>query len=488
MDIETETKRTLADRRKRGNEYITLMAMDGINLGRKTLTTRMSIKKFCDWSVVGNAKIRETDNYADEFVAQRTLIPEHVRALAKYILGGLVRTVIADMSGSRIPEEALRIKNDLAAGPYSALQPLVCNIRHVREEDLIIDEEHLPPDVLRLSLASTQKLWVVDGQHRREGFDRVMTYLDQVLKNGTYPKAKHALYTPTSTGPDGSMSDDELEFWQTVRNVAMDECSLSIEIHIGLDEAEEQQLFSDLNSRSRPLHSSQVQAYDQSDAIAAVSRDKEIIRFPIASDSDAKSWTSDGLPLKDIIMVNRLLVHGANVKDATPQSQVDAKLPFIKRFWEVVQRIDGFVEPQQRTKTVAGQPVVLKALAKLAHDHAYGVPKLVDEEGLKKLYAAIQTKQLTFGHTDELWQALFMSDEERAAKFGPGINDYVHVTAQTKPGEFDKLNGWVRFGTAHNDIYPRIGDLIRWKLGLKNRGAAEKSRKKEKEDSTAVAA
>jgi hypothetical protein len=38
---------------------------------------------------------------------------------------------------------------------------------------LHIDDKDLPPDVLRLSLGSTQKLWVVDGQHRRRGFDRV---------------------------------------------------------------------------------------------------------------------------------------------------------------------------------------------------------------------------------------------------------------------------------------------------------------------------
>lgn len=180
-------------------------------------------------------------------------------------------------------------------------------------------------------------------------------------------------------------------------------------------------------------------------------------------------------------MINRLLIHGANAKGATPQSQVDIKADFIHRFWEVVQSIDGFMEPEQRTKTVAGQPVVLKALAKLAYDLAYGTPKLIDREGLKMLYHWIEKKKLTFNHSDEIWQALFMNDEERAAKFGATINDYVHVTAQTKPGEFDHQNGWVRFAPAHNDIYPRLGDLIRWKVGLGNRGAAEKSRQKEKD-------
>ena len=477
-----EQTRTLADRRRgRSNDYPTFTAMDGVNLGRKTLTTRMSIKKFHDWSVVANKDIRNDEDHHDEFVAQRNLIPEHARGLAKYVLGGLVRTAIADLSEQRIPEEVLRIKNDLAAGPYSALQPLVCNLRHVREEDLHIDDKDLPPDVLRVSIGSTQKLFVVDGQHRRDGFDRVLAYLDQILRNGKYPSGKAALYAPASTGRDGALAAVEIEFWEAVRDRALNECSVSVEVHIGLDEAEEQQLFSDLNSRSKPLHSSMVLSYDQSDAIAQISRDKSIIRFAIADESDAKQWKSTGLPLKDIIMINRLLVHGANAKGATPQSQVDAKSEFIRRFWEVVQSIDGFMESEQRTKTVAGQPVVLKALAKLAHDLAYGTPKLVDEEGLKKLYHWIETKKIKFDHAEELWQALFMNDEDRDAKFGGGINEFVHVTAQTKPGELDQQNKWVRFAPAHNDIYPRLGDLIRWKVELGNRGAAQKSRLKEQE-------
>jgi hypothetical protein len=494
--IMDDQARTLADRKRgRSNDYLTLTAMDGVNLGRKTLTTRMSIKKFIDWSLVANKDIRENEDHSDEFIAQRGVSPEHARGLAKYILGGLVRTAIADLRGKGVPEDVLRIKNDLAAGPYAALQPLVCNLRHVTEQDLHIDDKDLPPDILRLSLGSTQKLWVVDGQHRRDAFDRVIVYLDQILKNGKYPAGK-ALYAPASTGRDGRLTADELDFWEAVKTTAFNECSVSIEIHIGLNEPEEQQLFSDLNSRSKPLQSSLVQNYDQSDAIAAISRDKDIIRFHIADESDAKHWNSSGLPLKDVIMINRLLVHGSNAKEATPQSQVDAKLDFIKRFWEVVQRIEGFGQEAQRTKTVAGQPVALKALAKLAYDHAYGVPKLVDEAGLRQLYEAILTKKINFAHSEKLWQALFMNDEQRAATFGQNeqganINEYVHVTAQTKPGEFDTLNGWVRYSTAHNDIYPRLGDLIRWKLGLKNRGAAEKSRDKERseiESATAAAA
>jgi hypothetical protein len=477
---ETET-RTLADRNRRGNEILTVMCMDGVNLGRKTLTTRMSIKRFHDWSLVGNKDIRLDEEHHDEFIAQRGLIPEHAKGLAKYVLGGLVRTVIKDMGGKPLSEYVLRIKNDLAAGPYAALQPLVCNLRHVTEQSLHISDKDLPPEVLKVSIDSTQKLWVVDGQHRRDGFDRVLAFLEQIIKNEKYPSGKAALYAPASTGKDRSLSPEELEFWQLVKDRAMDECSVSVEIHIGLNEAEERQLFADLNSRSKPLQSSLVLNYDQSDAIAQISRDPAIIQFPIADETDSKQWTSTGLPLKDIIMVNRLLIHGANAKAATPQSQVDIKAEFVRTFWDVIQKIEGFNEPEQRTKTVAGQPVMLKALAKLAHDLAYGNSKLGGEAELKKLYHAIKTKQLTFEHSNRLWQALFISDQDRAKEFGAGINDYVHVTAQTKPGEYDKMNNWVRFSPAHNDIYPRLGDLIRWKLGLTNRGAAEKSRQKELE-------
>jgi hypothetical protein len=63
-------------------------------------------------------------------------------------------------------------------------------------------------------------------------------------------------------------------------------------------------------------------------------------------------------------------------------------------------------------------------------------------------------------------------------KHFPGINEFVFLGDQFKGGEFDEKNGWVRFGPAQNDIVPRLGDLIRWKLGLKNRGYAAKARAK----------
>ena len=71
------------------------------------------------------------------------------------------------------------------------------------------------------------------------------------------------------------------------------------------------------------------------------------------------------MALKDVVMVNRLLIHGNNSTKATPPSIVNEKRQFIDRFWTVVQSISGVGYENQRSKTVGGQPVVIKALAKL---------------------------------------------------------------------------------------------------------------------------
>ena len=36
-------------------------------------------------------------------------------------------------------------------------------------------------------------------------------------------------------------------------------------------------------------------------------------------------------------------------------------------------------------------------------------------------------------------------------------------------GNYDKEKKWVRYGSRHNDFYKRIGDLLRYKLSLRER-------------------
>jgi DNA-sulfur modification-associated len=487
-EMDEKPKTTAADLRRvaRANKIHSLHVFTGTNLGRFTLTARMSIAEFYEMSVVGNKDTVIREEYDGEFVAQRKLIPAHARGLAIYVLRGLIMSAIAlrREQNKSVEPEIYKIRDDLAGGPYAALQPMVCNIRSLKPggDDLPMEfAASKDLNFFRIALTSSQKLWVVDGQHRREAFGIVIKYLEDLIKSSNYPKSKNTLYNPHSERSDGKISLPEVLFWTEVYDLALQECSVTVEIHCGLGMKEEGQLFADLNSRGKTLHASLLAQFDKSDALAAMvgerllEGDTPILRFAVHDESDAKSWDQAGMTLKDVITVNRLLVHGSNANRLTSPSEVADKMAFIERFWTIVQSITGFGKENQRSKTIAGQPVVLKALAKLAFDHCYGVPRLKDEEGLKNLYDAILSKKLSFDHNEKLWQSLFMSDSERESEF-PGINEFVYLGNQFKGGEFDASNGWVRYGTAHNDIFPRLGDVMRWKLKLKNRGAAQKAR------------
>jgi hypothetical protein len=485
-DSAAQTTKTAGDLRRtaRANKIHNIYVFSGTNLGRFTLTARMSIRDFYDMSVVANKETVAQKEYEGQPVAQRKLIPAHAKGLALYVLRGLVISAILArrQQGSAIQEEVIRIRDDLAGGPYAALQPIVCNIRNCKPEgeDLPMDyaaKEGLP--FFAVSLTASQKLWVVDGQHRREAFGIVIKYLEDLVKNGSYPKSKNSLYSPVG---DEKINKVAMQFWNEVFDLALNECSVTVEIHTGLGLLEEGQLFADLNSRGKNLSASLLSQFNKSDAIAAmtveslIGADDPVIKFPVRDESDTKNWDDAGFPLKDIIMINRILVTGSGSVKDIPPTMASGALTFVQKFWRVVQSIQGFGEESHRSKTVAGQPVVLKALAKLAYDHAYGVPRLRDGDGLKRLYDAILSEELSFSHSEPLWTALFMDDQQRAKTFTApaGINDYVYLGDQFKGGEFS--NGLVRYGTAHNDIFPRIGDLIRWKLGLRNRGAAAKAR------------
>ena len=148
----------------------------------------------------------------------------------------------------------------------------------------------------------------------------------------------------------------------------------------------------------------------------------------------------------------------------------------MKKFWKTVLSIDGFGEPGAKTKTVAAQPVVLKALAKLAFDLSYGHQNIKDHDGYKKLLNSISSGELDFSHNNPIWSSLMLSNEKRLQNF-PGINDYIYVPEGTNldAGVFDDSNKWVRFGNRHNDIFPRLGDAIRYKIGIEPRPSVTKA-------------
>ena len=65
-----------------------------------------------------------------------------------------------------------------------------------------------------------------------------------------------------------------------------------------------------------------------------------------------------------------LSLNKTNINGATPQA-LEGRTETAVNFWEAVQAIAGYGEERAREKTVAAQPVILKAIAKLVFDFKF---------------------------------------------------------------------------------------------------------------------
>ncbi|MDB3965607.1 DNA sulfur modification protein DndB [Amylibacter sp.] len=485
MQIETQSSpKTLGDLNNQvdstGRWHHVLI---GDNLGRRTLKFGMSLKDFIDGSSVGNrTNIENIEAFSGEFHAQRNLDTTHANGLARYTLMGLVRAAIRTIDGS-VDEKILKLRDQLGDPAYVSLQPVVCNIRTCSPNgtDLKIRDvgegRSLETGAYQVMIGAKQLMWVVDGQHRREGFNRVLEFLRKVNQMYKYP-AK-GLFVPS--GYNGDIIDLSIHnFWAKILEIALTQATITIECHLGLKEDEEQQLFYDLNSKGKKVIQSLAYQYDHTDPINKFISE-EIVEGNLLgfkpSEKDVSDWQNDdgSISRKDVNTITCLLTLGkSNSKSATP-AIVDTRRDYIKRFWKLVTTTSGFGEDKAKSKTILAQPVMLKALAKLAFDLAHGHQNIRNDADYKKLCNAIVSKELDFTHQNPLWRALLMPSEDREKEFS-GISEYVYVPVDTNldAGTYDKTNEWVRFGSRHNDIYPRLGDTIRYSLKLKPRPSITK--------------
>lgn len=478
-DAETLTIADLGD--QLGSQVQTYKALADENLGNMTLKMSLSLRQFVDMSWVANhANISQNEMFKNQPVAQRTLIPAHVKGLAQYTLMGLVNAQFRLMKkqGIEIKPEVAELVSYLPSGPYASMQPIVCNIRDCEfggkgiNIQQINDKYDNPTGVFKVSLHQKHILYVVDGQHRRAGFEQVLDFLRQVNRTYKYPK-KGIFIPPGYT--DNLISESVHDFWQKVLEGALSRSSIAVEVHLGLDAEQEQQLFVDLNARSKAVGQSFVNSFDHADPVNKFINedliDSGVVNFTLSND-DQSDWHKDTgqLKRKDIKQICALLLLGKTASNTATPVIINERRAFGIKFWQTLCSVTDFGSEGARAKTVLRQPVVMKALAKLAHDLGYGTTKLRDESALKNLYTAISDGSINFSHSDPLWQALLLSSKEREAKF-PGISNYVHVPVGTNldAGTWDEDNKWVRFGSRHNDIFPRLGDVVRHKLSLEPR-------------------
>ncbi|WP_458354484.1 DNA sulfur modification protein DndB [Peribacillus frigoritolerans] len=469
--IPIEGTRPLNELIKRGGNTsdMQLKAFISNNLGNSTLLAKIPMYDFYRMSDVANER---SEN--GEPVAQRKLDVKHAADLARYILKGLITTTVSmhkDDNGS-IAIARNRIQEVVGRQPYLSLQPIVANLRtagaggsKLRANPLEINNENIG---MRVWLGQRDILWVVDGQHRRKAIQMVIEFLEEIRLEQKYPPKKSSLF------PHGrderSVPYDELDVWMECYELTRGECTVNLEIHLGLDIVEERQLFHDLNNLAKKVEKSIALEFDSSNPINAFIKD-ELIETGLAKVSlkDKVDWANDdgSFTRKDIVAVNaHLILNKSNINSATP-AIVKNRLGIAKRFWEVVNQIPGFGEEEAKTKTVAAQPVLLKAIAKLTYDFAFG--RYPNEESLNKLLDGVT--DIDFSHDNIMWRYYQLTPEEINQHELSSLKDYLpdNSTGNRDIGNFDSETGWMRFGSKHNDIFPILGDIIRWKLNLSNR-------------------
>lgn len=446
----------------------------GHNLGQRTFLMQMPMHEFYAMSEVANDPGRDGDT-----IAQRKLDPAHAHKLAVYILKGLVLAAIDRREIQKKPpsDALLNVMQRLGRQPYMAIQPLVVNIRNCNPRgadirgDRMLDSRTEETAAFKIFLAQRHVLWVIDGQHRRKAMQLVFDFLDQVRTSRTYPKKGSLL----GFGDGESIQSDDLKVWEECFEVARTYCTLLIEVHLGLSPDEERQLFHDLNRLGKKVDTNLALQFDNSNPINLFIKERLIDQLGLkVIENDVKLWEDDegGLPRKDLVSVNAILfLNRTNISGATPL-MVDDKLEGGYRFWTAVQAIPGFGEERAREKTVAAQPVVLKALAKLFFDFSFSNRRPDNGRELADTLLS-SLADIDFGHDNPMWRYYSMTPEEHHLNGIDGLMAYLPLEESGNRDIGSYQGGFMRFGAKHNDIFPIIADMIRWRLNLPQRRSIE---------------
>jgi hypothetical protein len=178
---------------------------------------------------------------------------------------------------------------------------------------------------------------------------------------------------------------------------------------------------------------------------------------------------------KDLAAINAIaFLNKTNVKSATPII-VNERADDIERMWTAITMLPAFGKKGAKTNTVVAQPVVMKALAKLTFDLLFSNRR---PENGAELFAHLvdNLETIDFSHGNPMWRYYQLKDAEKADPELAGLADYLPnrgvETAESNRDVGGFQGGVMRFGAKHNDIFPILTDMIRWKMKLPNRHAA----------------
>ena len=443
----------------------------GHNLGHRVFSMSVPFRQFYEISDVAND--RESGP-----VAQRPLDANHAKNLAKYMLRGLVAAALMrrEIKNTEAAPEFHSVLEMLGNQPYFSLQPMVCNIRNIPYggngnggiRGMRLQTERGETASFRVFLSERHILWVIDGQHRRAAAEMVMTFLQTVRQSGKYPAKAPVLFPEKGR----EVTPDEMAVWNETFDAARSYATLTVEVHLGLDISQERQLFHDLNKLGKRVNSSMALQFDSSNPITQFIK-SNIISDGIlrVSDADIKDWSKDTgeIAMKDVVAVTSLaLLNKSNASGATP-AVVEPRQNVVHELWHKISEIRGFGEERAKEQTVAAQPVVLKALAKLAFDLNFS-NRRPDNGGALFTTLLEAIENIDFSHKNPIWRYYELDDAEISEAGLENLSDWLpssEGTANRDIGSFQ--GGFMRFGAKHNDIFPILGDMIRFQSNLPSR-------------------
>jgi len=441
----------------------------GYNLGRMTWGADITLNKLIEWSSVAN------DPEKGE-VAQRPLDMNHARGLAVYMLKGLINAAIARrrLQNKDVPESFVSVLHQLGSQPYFSLQPFVANIRDVDPERPSVRAERVVSNAgetrgFQVFLPRHFRWWMIDGQHRLVGGQLVKEFLEMLLKTGSYP-ARNNLYTAR-----GKVAAEDMIVWMEALECARSFATVQIELHLGLSIEQERQLFHDLNNLGKKVTRSLSLKFDASNPITKFIEDVLINELKLKDcESEQSDWNNDdgALSRRDIVAVNATaFLNKGNVAGATP-ALVEPRVETVSRMWSAIQGIRDFGQPGAKTKTVAAQPVVLKAVAKIVFDLAFSNRRPDNGDTLLDTFLS-RLNSIDFSHRNPMWRFYELTEGQRDEAGLRGLGTYLPEEGRVTPDANRDLGSYqgdlMRFGAKHNDIFPVLADMLRWKLKLPNR-------------------
>jgi hypothetical protein len=351
-----------------------------------------------------------------------------------------------------------------------ALQPLVVNIRdcNSRGADIrgerMLDRRTEETAGFRIYLSQRHVLWVVDGQHRRRAMQLVFDFLEAVRTGRAYPKKGNLL--PFADGE--ALTQDELKAWEECFEVGRSYCTVMVEVHLGLAPEAERQLFHDLNRLGKRVDTSLALQFDSSNPVNLFIKDELIDGLEIrVTETDVKNLQDDDgrILRKDLVAINAvLLFNKGNITGASP-AMLYGKTPIALKFWTAIKNIPGFGEQHARLKTVAAQPVLLKAISKLVYDFSFSNRRPQNGDALTATLLE-RLSDIDFSHDNPMWRYYELPPDQRRAHGLDGLTEYLPVEAGANKDLGGFQGGFMRFSSKHNDIMPILGDMIRWRLGL----------------------